>query len=649
MDGASGGGSTRFRIRAGWDRDAIAKATGENPRGAAVRVGLFERDFANVHAESVRGGDPWARPGSLFAGFVGCGFMAFSPASLRSRIQLLQRAARGRFPRNLAHLEADIRVSEGEGFMRALIVFAVLWAMSPATTRADMVVVPVSTDAAPASAAHTALRAELEQELAARRVPYLPAREAASKTSRMSRVWKNVSAEDMASFQGLLERAQSGQGSRANAKRAVAAMDELMSRALSAPEAYVSPELSDDLLAACLGGARASYLLDKENDARWTVMRCMVLLNQAVTERSVLPELEALFRSVDEELRQRETVEILVKATPAGCSAYLNGRELGSPEARRRHEPSALHWAHVECPDGRRSRIHTPQPPRAGTLIVDIDVDFDQALRANEEGVWLHYGRTARPEVLRADLARLARELTTGEALAFEQQGDHWQLTRSPSGTSASLPLSYDSAELSASVDKVLTRPPASAPIASTEAVNSSEGDQGTRTEGDGNARARDASDARTDRSPLPRRPTMTGSLRWHPLVSGAVLALGAAASITGGVLLHKRQEDGQRLRDQSPPDVRSPDVRDWKQQRRAPYALGAAGAVVLSAGALAMTMSFENDPPAWTGVVAGAAGIGLAAWGITDVARGASCDGALPLQVVGCSRDQEQRDRGAL
>lgn len=524
--------------------------------------------------------------------------------------------------------------------MRALLILTALFATMPSPTRADLVIVPVLTEGGTAAAQTTTLRAEVEQELAARRVTHLPAREAASTINDASREWRTPTAQQVARYRELVDLLLGGKAKR---KRAVESMSELLKLVLSAPEFYASPESHsevrgrDEVQAACLQSVEHALALHQDVEAAFLAEHCMVILNQAVTDRAVSPSVRPFFHQVDADLQPRETAEVLVKGAPEGCTAFLNGQPVGSPEARRWHVPAAqMHWVYVECPGGRRSRVHTPPIPRAGLVIVDIDVDFDQVLRADANGISLRYARAPRAEVLRSDLERLARELKVNEALAVERTGDHWMLQRSGSSITASLNASYGPAELAAALDTLLASPPSGAvKVTSADIEASSDGSEPTLNK------------ARLTRQPRQRRSHTKRPVRWQPLVSGTVLTLGAAALVAGGVLLHKRHEDGQRLR--ADRVVSLPGWRDWVDQRAAPYALGTAGLVVSAAGAFAMMVSFEQDPPWWVGGFAGAAGVGLAAWGITDIVRGAACDSDQLAQIVGCSRNEERRDRGAL
>jgi hypothetical protein len=58
--------------------------------------------------------------------------------------------------------------------------------------------------------------------------------------------------------------------------------------------------------------------------------------------------------------------------------------------------------------------------------------------------------------------------------------------------------------------------------------------------------------------------------------------------------------------------------------------------------------LASEKGPPLWAHVVAGVAGVGLAAWGTAEVVAGGSCDGELQARKA-CSSQLEQRDRGAV
>jgi hypothetical protein len=132
--------------------------------------------------------------------------------------------------------------------------------------------------------------------------------------------------------------------------------------------------------------------------------------------------------------------------------------------------------------------------------------------------------------------------------------------------------------------------------------------------------------------------------------LSVAAVGLGVAAFAAAGVFMGKRINAGGQLR-ALPADTAadSAQLLHWQETRAKPYIFGAVGALTLTSGVVALLLNRERSAfPGWASAGALAAGVGLASWGIVEMARGTSCDG-VPHELQGCSKGLERRDLGAL
>ncbi|MEY4514200.1 MAG: hypothetical protein RLZZ450_6322 [Pseudomonadota bacterium] len=141
----------------------------------------------------------------------------------------------------------------------------------------------------------------------------------------------------------------------------------------------------------------------------------------------------------------------------------------------------------------------------------------------------------------------------------------------------------------------------------------------------------------------VPREP-------WKKVLSGTAVVIGVAALVAAGVFTSQHHDAGKRYRLVDPNDTEKPRyLQKWEQTRALPLVFAGVGASALTSGAVGMLLSTPNGLIASISAgVSGAAGVGLAAWGIYDLLSGDACGAGSPDRQQ-CSDKSERRDRGAV
>jgi hypothetical protein len=136
----------------------------------------------------------------------------------------------------------------------------------------------------------------------------------------------------------------------------------------------------------------------------------------------------------------------------------------------------------------------------------------------------------------------------------------------------------------------------------------------------------------------------------WKKVLSGTAVVVGAAAFVSAGVFTSRHHEAGKRYRLLVPRDGEKPRYeKSWELTRAQPLVLAGIGASALTSGAVGMMLSTRNGLIASISAgVSGAAGVGLAAWGVFDLLSGDACGAGSPDRQQ-CSDESERRDRGAI
>lgn len=88
--------------------------------------------------------------------------------------------------------------------------------------------------------------------------------------------------------------------------------------------------------------------------------------------------------------------------------------------------------------------------------------------------------------------------------------------------------------------------------------------------------------------------------------------------------------------------------IDQWQNTRPPPYVYASVGAAIATAAVVSIQLLYEPELVSrWLVALGGIVGLGVATWGIVDVARGGSCD--VDRRQVRCSTALELRDEGAL
>lgn len=311
------------------------------------------------------------------------------------------------------------------------------------------------------------------------------------------------------------------------------------------------------------------------------------------------------------------------------CSVYLRGRARGTAPFQALVSRGQQH-VQVECNgDQKLGRVHSIIVDEKPVKLV-IDPTFDAAVRSTGH-VWLDYEHT--DEVLsRKHLLRLARVLKASTVIAISKEREGEVVMRLV-GAKEGRAFAVQAPFTAVTVSKTLSRLTSSAP-----------------------ARELADDDPIMLDEPIDAQ-YAAHALRRHRIelgVGGSLAALSVGSFIFSAVRFAQWRSNGSDLLlsvPDTPASIRAQrtEQNNWADDR-AHLVLGATGAGVGMVGAVFLARQVPVGARRWVGPLAAAAGVGLAAVGVSQVLRSQPCE--FPVQhseLARCVRQQEQRERGAL
>ena len=386
------------------------------------------------------------------------------------------------------------------------------------------------------------------------------------------------------------------------------------------------------LLDSCLFNVRARLEERKARAAREQALECRRLVPDIEPDPSMHPaDVIGEVAAAEAEIDARRSASLRVTSDPTGCAAFVQGRNLGNTPLELQRLSPGEYRIQAECVPGEYGRVHrvTLGTSRA---VVHVDSHLDAAVQTGS-GISLRYGTPAASARLAPRHATEVARVVGAQFVALiapEPVGDGWIRISALQVESGKLLAEVvtrvgDDSEvghlreavtaLRAGHSATFGEPPlvkAVRPVAGEEAPASS----ATGPEADSQRDTMKAeSDARDDSG--------ADAAVW------TIAAIGAAAHVTGWALYARSlalEADYRKVRDLT--DTREAERRLARADDFAlvPPLVAAGGAVVTTAAMpWLLPKSEASDVPTWA-LVAGGAGIALAAVGTVFLVRGADC-----------------------
>lgn len=400
-------------------------------------------------------------------------------------------------------------------------------------------------------------------------------------------------------------------------------------------------DIRESVLQACSAGIRQTVAksdhLAGQKIATWCVhtLQLDYDVEQLKVPATVRRVLKQAWDALEATGVERITINVL-HPDVEGCVLIIDGIAQGpcAPVFEDGHPRAREVLVSTESVSG-PGRVHAVLPSATQRTVVTIDPVLDSAVRTDRSGVRLQYPdlTSADPRTHASDVLRV---LNVQSALLLERVGARFVLrvvSQDGVGRSVQIGNPYTAFELEAGL----------AALFSDEYMNAKERSLHARNQPD-EARIDETSQLFANDDPK-----VVHRWRWPSVVAGAAVALGASSLIASGILTAKRNAAGARFRRVSIDDGSyALRLKEWDDLRPTQYGFAVAGSVALTAGVVGWLTSTKAELPSWVSIVAGLAGMGAVAWGISDVARGRACDDH-ELDPRVCVNRVSRRDRGAV
>lgn len=402
------------------------------------------------------------------------------------------------------------------------------------------------------------------------------------------------------------------------------------------------------VLDTCLYMVRALIETDNLAKARQQARECRLLVPRV--EPSAYrhtPEVNELLERVDTELEREAPGQLTVQSEPPKCLVRINGIEFGQTPVSHIDLPVGTYRLQVECGQS-RGRVRKVVVT-AGNTHVFVDTRFEEALRSRPL-LYLRYASEADSDHYRAfDADHIARTLGSGRfvLLSHEAPGvlridragrgqrpaSVWLPTEQGKPNTNDLVRGMTALFSGRSVDftgaQEQARAPWSPPKSAPKPPSKSQAKSSAR------------------RSSAPRGPR-TLPPKSHRIAGYTLLGAGGAVYFTSVGLHFRRNSLGDDF-------IASPSSRvraqSWKDARIGTWLTAGLGGGTLTA-ALPLVLPHEPSMP-WWAWVSGAAGVGLAAYGIFEAATLTGCNEATFIgnatEVRACVARGKEADRAML
>jgi PEGA domain len=386
------------------------------------------------------------------------------------------------------------------------------------------------------------------------------------------------------------------------------------------------------VLDACLALVRSALARGDRSDALAEAMRCRRLVPDVAPSEFVHPPtVTGALAEADEQLRRLHIGRLTVSSMPeSGCAVYINGRHLGTTPFSLERAAAGEYRVQVECSRavGRVHRVVLGEQPVALTVDAQLDralrddprvalvYDDDASERAHATRHALELGRaidadsvllvSARGEQVLLQALSVAHARTTGRAFVTRGAID---TPNHPALLQALDQLAQGRLVPDADVASTPPEPVVPAVVEAAQLAPVIE------------------------QPPVLRAPVDAHTLRTRRLrVAAAVLASTGVGLVVAGAVFDARYRDaGQQIEAIAKGDgaVASADVgalnHDYDTGKSLRW-LALPGSLLATAAVPMARIDVRDGVPWWSYAV-GAAGLGLASWGVLELARDGDCN----------------------
>jgi PEGA domain len=386
------------------------------------------------------------------------------------------------------------------------------------------------------------------------------------------------------------------------------------------------------VLDACLALVRSALARGDRSDALAEAMRCRRLVPDVAPSEFVHPPtVTGALAEADEQLRRMHIGRLTVSSMPeSGCAVYINGRHLGTTPFSLERAAAGEYRVQVECSRavGRVHRVVLGEQPVALT----VDAQLDRALR-DDPRVALVYDDDASERALATRHAlELGRAIDADSVLVVSARGEDVLLQ--------ALSVTHARATGRAFVARsALDTPNHPALLQALDQVAQGRLAPDTAPSG---APPPAVSSVAAERAPVlpeisepvaPSVPVDARQLRTRRLriAAGVLAGTGVGLLITGGIFDAHYRDAGQRIeaiaKGNSPLDAaEAAALNDDYDTGKSLRWLALPGSLMAVAAVPMARIDVRNGVPWWSYAV-GAAGVGLASWGVLELARDGDCN----------------------
>jgi PEGA domain len=471
----------------------------------------------------------------------------------------------------------------------------------------------------------------LEAALAARGRPVVSMHDARDRLRAQSREPVPLAPDDRATVaseaHASLEHVAFGRN--AAARRSV---EDVLRRAERTLEALNrDTESARHVLDACLTLVRSALAKNDRSAALTETMRCRRLVpDVAPSEAAHPPTVTGVLAEADEQLRRLHVGRLSVESAPeSGCAVYVNGRHLGTTPFSLDHAAAGEYRVQVEC-GAAPGRVHTvllgDQP-----AALRVDLELDRALRDGGR-VALVYADDARLRArAEAHAGALGRALRVDTVLVVTPRGE--QVIVSQLGVAQArlsgrtvLPASAFEVPGDARVAGALDALAAGKLDPEPEPVSA----QGAVVEAQPVATAPEPRPSVEVAAPaLPALEAPSHPLRPWRIAAASSAVAGLGLLVTGALFDRSYRDAAGQLEAINNDDTTEvvsagPLNEDYDRGRDLRW-LALPGGVLLTAAVPLARIDVSAGVPWWS-YGAGAAGLGLAVWGVVESAQHGSC-----------------------
>lgn len=369
------------------------------------------------------------------------------------------------------------------------------------------------------------------------------------------------------------------------------------------------------VLDTCLLLVRSLWETDEFDRAHEQARKCRRLVPSIdPTEAFHTPEVNAVLRQLDEGANAQSRARLTVESPKPGCTVRINGLALGQTPFVHAGLVPGDYRIQVECAEQTPGRVHSVEVGQDSRIF--IDPSLDHAVRTAPELHLAYDSEHAFSEGALRHAQALAAALGLEEVILFSST----QLVRvhQSRGFIASEPVRSSEEAIGALIKLQHAKLPSEkkrAPQTHLLVPNT--------------------------------RKHRTDSSRKNRIAGLSLVGLGVGTAVGAWGLYGRRVQLGKTFSSLAPSDPGFSSARsDWLKVRKGLWVMGPLGATFIATG---VALSYRERPKMlWWGWAIGGAGVGLLAYGITEMVLADTCPRNFTVTPV-CVPGQQAIDRGAL